>query len=508
MKRNLLRPVIALTATTVLAGWTAAAAHPPSELPPAGLPATTTAEVVEIGTPIAPVKPVNPNTPVINGSRDVDLAICLDTSGSMDGLIESAKQKLWAIVNDLALAEPAPRLRVALLSFGNDGHSPGSGWVKELTPLTDDLDLVSQQLFALSTNGGTEYVGRVVQTACTSLKWSEDPSAYRMIVVAGNEAATQDPEVSIDSMRATAHGRDIFVNAIYCGNPDDGDAIAWRNVPTETNGSFATIDQNQGTVVIATPFDKAITALGESMNTTYIPIGAAGQQQWVNQTLQDDNARGANSAAAAGRAQTKASALYVCGWDLVDNCALDKDFDIASIKAEDLPENMRSMTMDERVAYVKEMAAKRKSIQEEITTANAQRKAFISDEMQKLGLDESRAFDAMIRDAIRNQASLRGFVFRPSLRAVAAERAEAVRAILTNSGSIEAGCVVTDLVDSAVDKVWADHVVTLTPEALERLNASLAGDENVAASRVMNTDDGAKLVNIDGIIHLVRCGGC
>ena len=37
-------------------------------------------------------------------TRDIDLAICLDTSGSMTGLIESAKQRLWALVNDLALA--------------------------------------------------------------------------------------------------------------------------------------------------------------------------------------------------------------------------------------------------------------------------------------------------------------------------------------------------------------------------------------------------------------------
>ncbi len=48
--------------------------------------------------------------PVCVQPRTIDLAICLDTSGSMSGLIEAAKQKLWAIVNDLALVEPTPRL--------------------------------------------------------------------------------------------------------------------------------------------------------------------------------------------------------------------------------------------------------------------------------------------------------------------------------------------------------------------------------------------------------------
>ena len=93
----------------------------------------------------------------------IDLAICLDTSGSMSGLINSAKQKLWDIVNDLAMAEPAPKLRVALLTYGNLGHEAENGWVGVASDLTDDLDVISQKLFALTTNGGTEYVGRVLQ---------------------------------------------------------------------------------------------------------------------------------------------------------------------------------------------------------------------------------------------------------------------------------------------------------------------------------------------------------
>ncbi len=75
--------------------------------------------------------------------RHVDLAICLDTSGSMRGLLDSARQSIWAIVNDLALAKPAPRLRIALLTFGNDGHSKANGWVRVDTGFTGDLDLVS-----------------------------------------------------------------------------------------------------------------------------------------------------------------------------------------------------------------------------------------------------------------------------------------------------------------------------------------------------------------------------
>ncbi len=68
--------------------------------------------------------------------RLIQVAICLDTSGSMDGLIDAARQKLWAIVNDLALAKPTPRLEVALLTYGNDGHKEADGWVAVQSPLT------------------------------------------------------------------------------------------------------------------------------------------------------------------------------------------------------------------------------------------------------------------------------------------------------------------------------------------------------------------------------------
>src|SRR4029450_13172878 len=115
----------------------------------------------------------NPHT---RAQRVVDLAICLDTSGSMQGLINAARVKLWEIVNDLALAKPTPKLRVALLTYGNDGHKAENGWVNIHIPFTEDLDAVSKQLFALTTNGGTELVGRVLKAAGEQLQWTPGDS--------------------------------------------------------------------------------------------------------------------------------------------------------------------------------------------------------------------------------------------------------------------------------------------------------------------------------------------
>ena len=117
-----------------------------------------------------------------NEPRPVDLAICLDTSGSMEGLIHAARQNIWAIVNDLALATPTPRLRIALVTFGNDDHDEEAGWVEVQTAFTDDLDLVSSKLFGLGTNGGNEYVGRVLQTSLQQLDWSTDADALKALI--------------------------------------------------------------------------------------------------------------------------------------------------------------------------------------------------------------------------------------------------------------------------------------------------------------------------------------
>ena len=348
--------------------------------------------------------------------RTIELAICLDTSGSMSGLIESAKQKLWSIVNELALAEPTPRLRVALLTYGNDGHSAENGWVRVDSPFTDDLDAISQQLFALSTNGGTEFVGRVLHYS-GQLDWSPSDDTLKLAIVAGNEGADQDQEMPFPEVCRALISRGIMVNAIYCGPAADAIAPGWREVAKLADGQFASIDQNTGTVVIATPFDDQLSALSVSVNETYIPFGATGQQGWLNQTAQDANAQSLNGAAAAARAQTKAQGLYNCSWDLVDACRT-KQVNLAEVPDDQLPEPMQGMNADERQAYVDDMLARRTAIQDEINEMSRKRDAFVRTEMASKGLDEAKSFDGVIRKAIRAQAVAKGFGFKAPAEAL------------------------------------------------------------------------------------------
>jgi len=348
--------------------------------------------------------------PAPAAARAVDLAICLDTSGSMNGLIDAARQKLWAIVNDLALARPAPRLRLALLSFGNNGHRKEDGWVSILVPFTEDLDLVSQRLFALTTNGGEEYVGRVLQAATDRLEWSRSPDALKLIFVAGNESADQDREVPFRDACKKAIGRGVQVNPVYCGPGAGDEATLWREVATLADGHFAAIDHNHGTVAITTPFDTDLQKLGGDLNATYVPLGRKGAEGWQNQFDQDKNAASVNEATAAGRAATKASMLYVCSWDLVDACA-QKQVKLEDVKDEDLPEALRKMTVEERRKHLEEMSKRREALKRQIQELEAKRQAHLAAEMKKSALSADQAFDYAVRAAVRAQAAAKGFEF-------------------------------------------------------------------------------------------------
>jgi hypothetical protein len=135
----------------------------------------------------SPAAPVEPK---------VQLAILLDTSSSMSGLIEQAKTQLWKVVNTFIAARQggrAPHVEVALYEYGNTGLAAETHWIRRIQPLTRDLDKISEELFSLKTNGGDEYCGEVIRKAAEDLAWDRDPNTYKAIFIAGNEPFTQGP---------------------------------------------------------------------------------------------------------------------------------------------------------------------------------------------------------------------------------------------------------------------------------------------------------------------------
>ena len=348
-------------------------------------------------------------TIVTDARRDVDLVIALDISGSMEGLIDSAKQRLWDITNELAQARPTPRLRVAILSYGKPGYGEQSGFVNVDLPFTADLDAVSATLFSFTTDGGDEYVSRAIQTSLDKLSWSQDSDALKIMFVAGNESAEQDPRLTIDSATSAAARRGIVVNSIYCGSAGDDEARAWQRLATSTNGLYASIDQNAAAVAnVATPFDSQLAALNDELNGTYIALGSAGERARENLVQQDRNAAAMSPAAVASRTVTKGGALYRSEWDLVDAVQAGKA--LADIPVDELPAEMQALEPEKREAYVAEQTERRQNLQRQIGALAAERSEYIA-EQQTAEPGAPQGLDAAILQGIRDVAATKGFSF-------------------------------------------------------------------------------------------------
>lgn len=345
-------------------------------------------------------------------SKDIKLALLLDTSNSMDGLIDQAKSQLWTIVNELATTkcddDSKPNLKIALYEYGNSGLPSINGHIRQICSLTDDLDLLSEKLFALSTNGGDEYCGQVIEKSLNQLEWGSDESDLKMIFIAGNEPFTQG---NVMYRTACNHAKEkgVVVNAIFCGDFDEGIRQSWKDGADITYGSYMSIQQNHKTVFVESPYDDKIDSLNTVLNDTYIPFGAQGQLKKESQVMQDYNAEKYGKANKVKRSVSKSSSFYNnAKWDLVDAVAEDEEM-VAEITTEALPEEMKTMDAKERKEYVVKKAEERKAVQTQINTLNVNRKKFVADK-QKDTSNEGMLDKAML-EAVKKQASKKGLKF-------------------------------------------------------------------------------------------------
>lgn len=354
----------------------------------------------------------NANTPPDNqDKKTIKIALLLDTSNSMDGLIEQAKSQLWTIVNELAKAScdgAKPELQIALYEYGNNWLNPYEGYIRQVVFLTKDLDLVSQKLFELRTNGGDEFCGQVIKTSLDQLDWNNSNDDLKLIFIAGNEPFTQG---SVDFRDACYRAKNsgIVVNTIFCGDFHEGINTSWKQGAEITGGEYMSINQDYKTVYIISPYDDRITQLNINLNNTYITYGREGKQKKENQVAQDANASGISSVNAVKRAVSKASYVYKNeSWDLVD-AAAQEDFEVTQIKEEELPAEMKGMSEQDKIKYIDTKKTEREQIQKEIIELNKKREEYVSKQQSETA--KENVLDDVMLKAIKTQANLKKFKF-------------------------------------------------------------------------------------------------
>ena len=339
----------------------------------------------------------------------IKVAILLDTSNSMDGLIDQAKAQLWEVVNELSYARcgtDRPSLEISIYEYGNDHLNADEGYIRQVLQFSDDLDEISKQLFSLTTNGGSEFCGQAIQTSLNQLKWGTNPDDLKLIFIAGNEPFSQG-KIPYADAAANAKEKDISINTIFCGDYNQGISSYWKDGADLTNGNYMAINANKATVHVASPYDDRILQLNIRLNGTYVSYGSKGREKMESQKDQDNNALGYSAANAVSRTISKSSHLYKnSSWDLVD-AEESENFEYDALKPADLPKELKGKSTPEIKKYIDTKRKERETIQNEIQELNAQRKAYVSKQKP-----DTNGLENAMTEAIKTQAKRKNYTWK------------------------------------------------------------------------------------------------
>lgn len=355
--------------------------------------------------PLAMVK----TTTLHPNKQFIKVALLLDTSNSMDGLIDQAKAQLWDIVNELSYAKcgnEKPNLKIALYEYGNDNLNSAEGYIRQVLAFSDDLDEISKQLFSLTTNGGNEYCGYVINTSLNQLNWGENEDDLKLIFIAGNEPFTQG-KISYKDAAKQAHKKGVSVNTIFCGDYDQGIGTYWKDAADLSHGDYMAINHNHATTYVATPYDEQILNLNYKLNKTYVAYGRVGHTKMALQAEQDTNAMDYSEENAVSRTVSKSSHLYKnATWDLVD-AEKEKGFNYDHLKKDELPKELQGKNVSEIKAYISKKREEREAIQMEIQKLNEKRREFINAQQS----DKDNALENAMIKAIKTQAKQKKYTW-------------------------------------------------------------------------------------------------
>lgn len=352
----------------------------------------------------------NPKDPAPKKTTNakIQAAVLLDVSNSMDGLIEQAKAQLWNMVTVMGKAtcdQGQPQIEIALYEYGRDSNDPSKGYVKQISPFSNDLDMLSQRLFNLKTNGGDEFCGQVIFTSLNDLTWDAASTSYKVIFIAGNEDFLQG-SVSYTKACEEAKKKGVIVNTIYCGDRMQGIREHWNLGAECGTGSFTNINSNEKVEDIPTPYDTVLIALNTRLNNTYLYYGNDGRGRGELQSKMDEENAKISGSVAAKRASVKGNrSLYDnSSWDLVDAYEKDKSV-IKKVDMKTLPDNLKNLSREELEKVVAANNTERGQIQKEIADNTIKREAFITKERAKSRGNENKAtLETEIEKTIKEQA--------------------------------------------------------------------------------------------------------
>ncbi len=342
----------------------------------------------------------------------IEVAFVLDTTGSMSGLIEGAKRKIWSIANQLVSAQQQTDVRFALIGY----RDRGDAYVTTVHDLSSDIDTVYAHLMQFQAEGGgdgPESVNQALAEAVSKLDWSDSRDVYKVIFLVGDAPPHLDyqDDVRYDRSVRLARQRDIAINTVQCGAWDETAQI-WREIASLGAGSYAAIAQDGGMIAVTTPMDDELAKLNRELAGTVVAYGRADERRDAESKVR--NSLAAPAAAAADRlaymSKLGEGTVVTGAKDLVDEAAAGNT--VSEFEAEELPEPLRAMPAEKRQEFVEQKLAERKQLQARLGEVTAERDGYLKKEDARLRASGSTdAFDQKVHDAIKTQAAAKGIKY-------------------------------------------------------------------------------------------------
>lgn len=359
------------------------------------------------------VDPPTASPMVMTDSPRIEVVFVLDTTGSMGGLIEGAKQKIWSIANRLASGQPAPEIKLGLIAYRDRGDE----YVTRTYSLSKDIDELYENLMNFRAEGGgdtPESVNLALQDAVNKIQWNPDESVYKVVFLVGDAPPHMDyqDEASYEQIVKAATAKGIIINTVQCGN-DSNTSVAWREIASQGQGQYAMIQQDGGMIVEATPMDDELSALNKELAKTTLAYGKAEEKEGLRRKIK--NSLAAAPAAIASRLsyldKTGGSVSSGRG-DLID--ALEKgEADLESLATADLPESMQAMAPEEQKEYVAKISEDRRQVKAKIAKLSRERDDYLRKEDAKRRAEgKDLGFDGEVYSTIRDQAAAKGIIYK------------------------------------------------------------------------------------------------
>ncbi|MEN8005952.1 MAG: VWA domain-containing protein [Candidatus Krumholzibacteriota bacterium] len=341
----------------------------------------------------------------------IEVCFVLDTTGSMSGLIEGAKVKIWSIANQMIAAEPTPELSIGLIGYRDRGDE----YITRIFDLDGDIDAVYADLQGFAAGGGgdtPESVQQALHEAVTQISWSPDSEVLKIIFLVGDCPPHFDypQDTPYRDTCQEAVKNDLIINTVQCGNFSETTPI-WQDIADLAEGSFVAIGQSGDMQVVAAPQDKRLAELNVALGLTLVPYGSMEAKDEV--AAKQSMSEFAPASAAVDRLayNSKTGKVVQGRGDLVDDIEAGHT-ELDKLGKEELPAAMQDMTTREQVAYLAEQKVKRQEIQNEIDSLLKDRQAFIAEEMKAVAVVGGRSgFDAEVKEMIQRQAAEKGIEY-------------------------------------------------------------------------------------------------